>query len=84
MASAMKHRAPLQTAVCLLLAACGPGENDPGPGGVTVGEAKALDDAAAMLDARRSPADGAAVVPAPLPPTPPPTPTPTPTPEATQ
>ena len=54
--------------LCLSLAACGPGENEPGPGGVTVGEAKALDDAAAMLDARRSPADGAAKVPAPLPP----------------
>ena len=84
MVPAMKHRAPLQSAVCLLLAACGPGENDPGPGGVTVGEAKALDDAAAMLDAGRSPTDGAAVVPAPLPPTPSPMPTPTPTPEATQ
>lgn len=54
----------------LILASCGPGANDPGPGGVTVGEARALDDAAAMLDARRSPADGAAIVPAPLPPTP--------------
>ena len=54
----------------LLLAGCGPGANEPGPGGVTVGEAKALDDAAAMLDARRSPADGAAKVPAPLPPAP--------------
>ena len=55
-------------AICLTLASCGPGANDPGPGGVTVGEAKALDEAAAMLDARRSPADGAAKVPAPLPP----------------
>ena len=62
----------------LLLAGCGPGANEPGPGGVTVGEAKALDDAAAMLDARRSPADGAATVPAPLPPAE------TPTPEAAQ
>lgn len=60
-------------ALCLLLAACGPGENEPGPGGVTVGEAKALDEAAAMLDAHRSPADGAATVPAPLPPAPTPT-----------
>jgi len=56
--------------VSLVLAGCGPGANDPGPGGVTVGEAQALDDAAAMLDARRSPADGAAIVPAPLPPSP--------------
>ena len=57
-------------ALALVLTGCGPGENDPGPGGVTVGEAKALDEAAEMLDARRSPADGAAVVPAPLPPSP--------------
>ena len=58
------------TALALTLAGCGPGANEPGPGGVTVGEAKALDEAAAMLDARRSPADGAAKVPAPLPPAP--------------
>ena len=63
----MPHRLLLNL-LPLLLASCGPGANDPGPGGVTVGEAKALDDAAAMLDARRSPADGAAKVPAPLPP----------------
>jgi hypothetical protein len=37
----------------LLLAACGSGENDPGPGGVTVGEAKALDEAAEMLEQQR-------------------------------
>ncbi len=43
------------TALALLLAACGPKENDPGPGGVTVGEARALDDAAAMLDSRIEP-----------------------------
>ena len=35
--------------------ACGPTENDPGPGGVTVGEAKALDEAAKMLDERNAP-----------------------------
>ena len=40
-----------------LLAACGPSESDPGPGGVTVGEAKALDEAAEMLEQRRLPAD---------------------------
>lgn len=39
----------------LALAACGPTENDPGPGGVTVGEAQALDEAAEMLEARRIP-----------------------------
>lgn len=38
-----------------LLAACGPADNDPGPGGVTVGEARALDEAAEMLEARRLP-----------------------------
>lgn len=36
----------------LLLAACGDSRSAPGPGGVTVGEAKALDDAAAMLEER--------------------------------
>lgn len=39
----------------LALAACGSGENDPGPGGVTVGEARALDEAAQMLEERRVP-----------------------------
>lgn len=39
----------------LSLAACGPAQNDPGPGGVTVGEAKALDEAAEMLDERNAP-----------------------------
>ncbi|GAB5486687.1 MAG: hypothetical protein Pars2KO_02570 [Parasphingorhabdus sp.] len=39
----------------LALIACGPAENDPGPGGVTVGEAKALDEAAEMLDERNAP-----------------------------
>ena len=68
MACGMKRSTLTLAALCLSLAACSPGENEPGPGGVTVGEAKALDDAATMLDARRSPADGAAKVPAPLPP----------------
>lgn len=44
----------------LLLGACGPGESDPGPGGVTVGEAKALDQAAAMIEARRLPSEAVA------------------------
>ena len=69
MTCAMKRTLLPLAPLFLLLAACGPGANEPGPGGVTVGEAKALDDAAATLDARRSPADGAAKVPAPLPPT---------------
>lgn len=45
----MTRLAPL---LLLLLAACSRTDNEPGPGGVTVGEAKALDDAAAMLEAR--------------------------------
>ena len=40
-----------------LLAACGPAETDPGPGGVTVGEARALDEAAEMLEEQRLPPD---------------------------
>ena len=38
-----------------VLAGCGPAQNDPGPGGVTVGEAKALDEAVEMLDERNAP-----------------------------
>ncbi|MFA7603589.1 MAG: hypothetical protein WCY29_11330 [Novosphingobium sp.] len=41
----------------LSLAACGPADNDPGPGGVTVGEARALDEAAEMIEQRRPPAN---------------------------
>jgi hypothetical protein len=65
----MKRHA-IALALTATLIACGPGENDPGPGGVTAGEAKALDEAAAMLDEQRSPAEGGARVPAPLPPDP--------------
>ena len=50
-------------AAAVLLAGCGPTDTDPGPGGVTVGEARALDEAAEMLDEQRLPADA-------LPPTP--------------
>ncbi len=46
---------------CLILLAatavttgCSRTDNEPGPGGVTVSEAKALDDAAAMLENRDS------------------------------
>ncbi|MBI1403226.1 MAG: hypothetical protein GC147_08440 [Porphyrobacter sp.] len=45
----------LLTALAALLAGCGSGAAAP-PGGVSKGEAEALDDAAAMLDARRLPA----------------------------
>lgn len=44
-------------AFSLALTACGPSDNDPGPGGVTVGEARALDEAAAMIDERQTPAE---------------------------
>lgn len=35
----------------LVLGGCGAGESEPGPGGVSAEDAKALDDAAAKLDA---------------------------------
>lgn len=47
----------------LILSACGKADNQPGPGGVTVGEAKALDEAAEMLEDRRQPLDTEAPVP---------------------
>lgn len=40
-------------ACALLLASCGEQDNDPGPGGVTVGEARALDEAAEMIEQGR-------------------------------
>ena len=52
----MNGRAAL-VAACLLLAGCGEADNDPGPGGVTVGEAQALDEAAEMLDQQRLPTE---------------------------
>ncbi len=53
----MRHLALIPLA---LLTACGPSESDPGPGGVTVGEARALDEAAEMLEQRRLPAEAVA------------------------
>lgn len=41
----------------LALTGCQKADNAPGPGGVTVGEARALDEAAQMIEARRPPAD---------------------------
>ena len=38
-----------------LLSACGDADNEPGPGGVSVGEARALDEAAEMIEAKRLP-----------------------------
>ena len=46
----MQRLAPLAV---VLLCACGQGRDDSGPGGVTVDEARALDDAAQMLEERR-------------------------------
>jgi len=43
----------------LALAGCGKADNEPGPGGVTVGEAKALDEAARMLDEQPPPPEPA-------------------------
>ncbi|MGE3689993.1 MAG: hypothetical protein AB7F98_01285 [Novosphingobium sp.] len=56
----------------LLLTACGTGNSDPGPGGVTAGEAKALDEAAEMIEKQRLPQEALKV----------PSPTPSPTPDA--
>lgn len=50
----------LPAAALLYLSACGASDNDPGPGGVSVGEAKALDEAAAMIEAKRLPQEAAA------------------------
>jgi hypothetical protein len=55
----------------LLLAACGDSGAAPGPGGVSVDEAEALDQAAEMLDSQRLPPavleDGASEAAAPVP-----------------
>ena len=46
-------KSSLFLAVLLLLtSACGPADSDPGPGGVTAADAKALDAAAKKLDER--------------------------------
>lgn len=47
-------RWPIAAGLALTLAACG-GEGASAPGGVSPGEAKALEDAASMLDERRLP-----------------------------
>jgi hypothetical protein len=50
----------LSALILAALAGCGPAQNDPGPGGVTVGEAEALDEAAKMLDERNQPPESIA------------------------
>lgn len=49
-------RLPLAAALALVLAGCG-NEGASAPGGVSPGEAEALEDAASMLDERRLPPD---------------------------
>jgi hypothetical protein len=53
-------RRSLTLLAVLALAACGKADNAPGPGGVTVGEARALDEAAEMIEARRMPPEALA------------------------
>ncbi len=52
------NKALTAAAALMLVAGCSRTDNEPGPGGVTVSEAKALDDAAEMLESRDNlPAD---------------------------
>lgn len=53
----MTIRLPLLIALTIAVAGCSRTDNDPGPGGVTRGEAKALDEAAAKLEARQAAAE---------------------------
>jgi hypothetical protein len=48
-------RATILLGLVMALTACGKPDNAPGPGGVTVGEARALDEAAEMIEAQRLP-----------------------------
>lgn len=50
----MRNLWPAAAILALLAAGCSRTDNEPGPGGVTVSEAKALDDAAEMLESRDS------------------------------
>ena len=52
----------------LALAACGRSDDPGGPGEVSVSEAKALDEAAEMIEARKPPPPAVAQTPAPQPP----------------
>ena len=47
----------LPLALALTLAACTKQDNAPGPGGVSMGEARALDEAAEMVEGQRLPVD---------------------------
>lgn len=68
------HVLPIALSV-LALAGCDSSDGAGAPGDVTVSEAKALDEAAEMIEARRPPVPEAAA-PAPLPPDAPPAATP--------
>jgi hypothetical protein len=59
-------RIAIAIAALLTMTACEKADNEPGPGGVTMGEARALDEAAAMIEARRPPADLSAPLPDPV------------------
>lgn len=48
----MRNLWPAAAILALFAAGCSRTDNEPGPGGVTVSEAKALDDAAEMLESR--------------------------------
>lgn len=53
----MKNRSSypvLPLAIALLLSSCGAADSDPGPGGVSMEDARALDKAAAKLDAEQA------------------------------
>ena len=58
-------RLALASALALTLAACGSADDARGAGGVTAGEARALDEAAEMLEQRRLPPEAFEPAPAP-------------------
>ena len=47
-----KNTLLISATLLLSVSACGPADSDPGPGGVTAADAKALDAAAKKLDER--------------------------------
>lgn len=55
----MMVRRCIPLALATALVGCGKADNDPGPGNVTVGEARGLDEAAEMIEAGRLPAGAA-------------------------
>lgn len=60
----MRQIALLTALAALSLAGCGNTDSAASPGGVSAGEAKALDEAAEMLDAQRLPPEATAPAPA--------------------